>query len=134
MNGNPALCRAFSWSVEIEDAMKGRGRRRACLDGGTLAHLLGIMISLLHVALFQATRGDVKQAGDGAPKLTSVEKELLMWLAAGRTNSEMAQLRQRSPATICNQLEKLYAKLGVSTRAEAVAVGLSATQSVPPVD
>lgn len=54
-------------------------------------------------------------------KLTKIERELLYWLAAGRTNEEIARLRNRSLSTIRNQLQLMYEKLGVRSRAEAVA-------------
>ena len=101
------------------------------LDDELLEHRLRIMAPLLHVALFQATRGDARLSHHKTPNLTPIEKELLRWLAAGRTNEEVADLRQRSPATIRNQLAKLYAKLGVATRAEAVALALSEVLEVP---
>lgn len=101
------------------------------LDDEMLAHRLRIMTPLLHVALFQATREDAGSVDHKTQKLTAIEKELLRWLAAGRTNEEMAGLRQRSPATIRNQLAKLYTKLGVATRAEAVAIALSEVLDVP---
>lgn len=101
------------------------------LDDEILAHRLRIMTPLLHVALFQATRGDTGSSHPKTQNLTPIEKALLRWLAAGRTNEEMADLRQRSPATIRNQLTTLYAKLGVATRAEAVAIALSEVLDVP---
>lgn len=101
------------------------------LDAQTIAHRLQLITPMLHVALFQATRQDPKPSLSGIRTLTLIEQELLMWLVAGRTNEEMAHLRQRSPATIRNQLFKLYLKLGVATRAEAVAMALSAAQDVP---
>jgi DNA-binding CsgD family transcriptional regulator len=54
--------------------------------------------------------------------LTAIERELLHWLAAGHSNADIARARERSPATIRNQLHVLYGKLDVSGRAEAVAV------------
>lgn len=101
------------------------------LDDDVLVHRLRVMAPLLHVALFQATRNDTGSSHHKTQNLTLIEKELLRWLAAGRTNEEMAGLRQRSPATIRNQLAKLYVKLGVATRAEAVAIALSEVLDVP---
>jgi len=54
--------------------------------------------------------------------LTALERELLRWVAAGRSNAQIARLRGRSEATIRNQLHALYKKLGVANRAEAVTV------------
>ena len=49
------------------------------------------------------------------------ERELLRWLSAGHSNAQIAGLRQRSPATVRNQLWALYQKLGVGRRTEAIA-------------
>ncbi len=100
------------------------------MDAADLSLLLTMMTPLLHIALFNATQ-DEQVAQHSAIDLTAIEQELLVWLAAGRSNHEMATLRERSPATIRNQLAKLYAKLGVSSRAEAVAMMLSEAMDVP---
>lgn len=103
---------------------------RPAIDVADLALRLTMMTPLLHIALFNATQGE-PVVQPSVADLTAIEQELLMWLAAGRSNQEMASLRQRSPATIRNQLAKLYAKLGVSSRAEAVAMALSEALNVP---
>lgn len=54
--------------------------------------------------------------------LTNTEEELLVWLASGRSNADIARVRGRSVATVRNQLHALYAKLDVGSRAAAVAV------------
>lgn len=92
------------------------------LSNDVLSMRLAILIPLLHIALFRISQ---RHAAPSSFELTDIESELLVWLAAGRSNQEMAALRQRSPATIRNQLLKLYTKLGVSTRAEAVALTMS---------
>ncbi len=70
----------------------------------------------------QAARSGVVAETGPSLALTDIEQELLVWLASGRSNSEIARCRSRSPATIRNQLHALYAKLDVCGRAEAVAV------------
>lgn len=92
------------------------------LERGHVAALLTLLCPLLHVAI---CRLRTPPESNPFSTLTAIERELLRWLAAGRTNQEMAMLRERSPATIRNQLEKLYLKLGVSSRAEAVGLALS---------
>jgi DNA-binding CsgD family transcriptional regulator len=93
-----------------------------------ISQRLCIMVPLLHTALLQVFRLPASSAV--LPPLTAIERELLVWLAAGRSNQEMATIRQRSLATIRNQLVGLYAKLGVSTRAEAVAMAMGQVQPV----
>lgn len=100
------------------------------LDVAELTRRLGIMVPLLHVALMEVNRRHASSQTLNAA-LTAIELELLDCLAAGRTNEEIAAVRQRSPATVRNQLNKLYGKLGVGTRAEAVALASRHAQYIP---
>jgi DNA-binding CsgD family transcriptional regulator len=54
-------------------------------------------------------------------RLTPREKEVLSWVARGKTNAEIARLLWVSPGTVRKHLENVYAKLGVSTRTAAAA-------------
>lgn len=58
---------------------------------------------------------------DSETELTTREKEILSWVARGKTNAEIAQLLWIAPSTVRKHLENVYAKLGVSTRTAAVA-------------
>lgn len=64
-------------------------------------------------------------------QLTPREAQLMVLLAQGLTNKDMAAAMFLSPKTVRNQLHALFAKLGVSRRAEAaaVAVRLGLTES-----
>ena len=53
--------------------------------------------------------------------LTAREREVLTWVARGKTNTEIAQLLWLAPSTVSKHLENVYAKLGVNTRTAAVA-------------
>jgi DNA-binding CsgD family transcriptional regulator len=53
--------------------------------------------------------------------LTPREREVLSWVARGKTNAEIARLLWLSPSTVGKHLENVYGKLGVSTRTAAVA-------------
>jgi DNA-binding CsgD family transcriptional regulator len=57
--------------------------------------------------------------------LTPRERDVLQYLCLGYTNREVALACGSSPNTVRNQLAAIYAKLGASTRAEAVAIALS---------
>ena len=57
-------------------------------------------------------------------KLTFREAEILMWIARGKTNKEIGLILTTSPRTVNKHLEHIFEKLGVSTRAAAVAVVL----------
>jgi DNA-binding CsgD family transcriptional regulator len=56
--------------------------------------------------------------------LTAAEVEVLSQLSAGRRSKEIAARLHRSPRTVDHHLQAIFAKLGVSTRAEAVAAAI----------
>ena len=64
-------------------------------------------------------------------RLTPAEAEVMRWLAAGKTNLQISELRGRSAATVRNQLHSIFTKLGVATRGEAVAVWHEAGRELP---
>jgi DNA-binding CsgD family transcriptional regulator len=53
--------------------------------------------------------------------LTTREREVLRWVAHGKTNVEIAELLWIAPTTVRRHLEHVYAKLDVHTRTAAVA-------------
>ncbi len=54
------------------------------------------------------------------PALTAREHEVLRWLAAGKTDRDIASILGVSPRTVQKHLEHVYDKLGVETRTAAV--------------
>jgi DNA-binding CsgD family transcriptional regulator len=52
--------------------------------------------------------------------LTSRERDVLGWVARGKTNPEVAEILWVTPSTVRKHLENIYAKLGVHTRTAAV--------------
>jgi DNA-binding CsgD family transcriptional regulator len=80
---------------------------------------LTLILPHLHQALLQVHLNAPLVLADD-PTLTPIEIALLRWLEAGRTNAQIALLRDRSEATIRNQLHRIFAKLGASSRTEAV--------------
>lgn len=58
--------------------------------------------------------------------LTLREAEVLYWLCAGKANRDIADILGMSPRTANKHLEHVYAKLGVESRAAAVARALPA--------
>jgi DNA-binding NarL/FixJ family response regulator len=55
-----------------------------------------------------------------APPLGGREREILAFLANGRTNGEIAERLHLSPYTVKDHASSLYRKLGARNRAEAV--------------
>jgi DNA-binding CsgD family transcriptional regulator len=56
--------------------------------------------------------------------LTRREAQVLLWVARGKTDKEVAALLYVSPRTVKKHLEHVYEKLGVKSRTEAVALTL----------
>jgi DNA-binding CsgD family transcriptional regulator len=52
--------------------------------------------------------------------LTAREREVLEWVAAGKTNRDIASILGTRPRTIEKHLERIYEKLGVENRTAAV--------------
>ena len=71
----------------------------------------------------------VERVGDGLLleetrpeiELTAREREVLAWVARGKTNAEIARILWLAPSTVSKHLENVYAKLGVTNRTAAVA-------------
>lgn len=57
----------------------------------------------------------------GEALLTPRQREVLDWVAAGKTNRDVATILGASPRTVEKHLERAYEKLGVETRTAAVA-------------
>jgi DNA-binding NarL/FixJ family response regulator len=104
----------------------------AALDAGAIGYLLkDSPPDDLVRAIVAAARGETVLAPQvaavlvrrvsGAPVLTAREIEILNLLAAGRTNRELARELFISEATVKSHLTNIYGKLGVESRAGAVA-------------
>lgn len=53
--------------------------------------------------------------------LSRREAEVLLWVAQGKTNPEIALILGLSPRTVGKHLERVFPKLGVETRTAAAA-------------
>jgi DNA-binding NarL/FixJ family response regulator len=56
--------------------------------------------------------------------VTQREAEVLLWIARGKSNRDIAEILDLSPRTVNKHLEQIYAKLGVENRASAAALAL----------
>lgn len=54
--------------------------------------------------------------------LTSREVEVLLWIARGKSNTDISSNLKVSPRTVNKHLEQIFEKLGVENRASAAAV------------
>jgi DNA-binding CsgD family transcriptional regulator len=81
----------------------------------------GAALLVLSEQRLQIGRDDLVSLG-----LSPRETEVLAWLASGKTNGAMAEILGLSPLTIKHCVERIYAKLGVGTRASATAIAVAA--------
>ncbi|WP_102222969.1 response regulator transcription factor [Acidimangrovimonas sediminis] len=58
--------------------------------------------------------------------LTEREAEVLLWLAAGKTNRDISDILGISPQTVKKHLEQVFSKLGAENRATATAMAVRA--------
>lgn len=83
-------------------------------------------LNLINAALRQSER-EVRPA-DALNTLTPREREVLVQIAEGLTNKEIARRLSVSPATIKAHVERIIAKLGVSDRTQAAVLVARAEQ------
>ncbi|MBZ6370821.1 MAG: response regulator transcription factor [Microbacterium hominis] len=101
--------------------LKGAGQTeiRAALDavsGGNLIIAPGVA---------EGIRAGIRHP-DPFPQLTRRERQVLGFLSRGRTNEHIADTLLLSQKTVRNLVSSIFAKLGVATRAEAVAAARDA--------
>jgi DNA-binding CsgD family transcriptional regulator len=77
---------------------------RGCLDGDLIE-------AVLEAAGHRPSRRAARPAG-----LTRREAEVLLYVAQGRSNREIASALWISEKTVRNHVERIYAKIGVSNR------------------
>jgi DNA-binding CsgD family transcriptional regulator len=81
-------------------------------------------LSLAQAALAPRAAASAKPLSPDTERLSPREREVLSYLVLGYTNAEIALACGTSFRTVRNQLTSVFQKLGASTRAEAVAIGL----------
>ena len=100
---------------------------------GILTHdkrVLQLLIPQIDAALRRVAC--LPKSGEGVGKLVEEvanlqesisvrEGEIMFWVGLGKTNEEIGLILNISPNTVKNHLKKIYRKLGVSSRAQAVA-------------
>lgn len=59
--------------------------------------------------------------------VTTREADVLLWIAKGKTNREIAQILNMSPRTVNKHLEQIFRKLGVENRTAAAAIVINST-------
>ena len=86
------------------------------------AHLLALLLPYLHTAFLQSVPNGDPDVPASSPKqaLSAREVEVLRWLALGKSNPEIGLILGLSPLTVKNHLQRVYAKLQVHNRVQAL--------------
>jgi transcriptional regulator EpsA len=86
---------------------------------------LEIFTPLLHQALLRTRNAPrLPTSARGRPRCTTLtdrEREVLRWVALGKSNADIAAIAGRSEHTVRNQVSAIYDKLGVANRLQALA-------------
>ncbi|MFT4096631.1 MAG: DNA-binding response regulator [Rhodoblastus sp.] len=83
--------------------------------------------------LFRITEFDEEGVGGALSRalaVTAREGEVLLWLARGKSNADIASILSVSPRTVNKHLEQIYKKLGVENRAAAVRAAMQVIESL----
>jgi DNA-binding CsgD family transcriptional regulator len=91
-------------------------------------------LQLLHVSqigsnehLLRVVEGDVgndQMVLKSRLMITDRESEVLLWIARGKSNRDIAEILSLSPRTVNKHLEQIYTKLGVENRTSAAALAV----------
>lgn len=125
--GDPDIARTHALGVEGLALRSGSLTDLADVIARVLKHEPVIVPALqtsLAGALHLAHGGAIAATNDGLiphAGLSGRELEMLGFLAQGRTNREIASILSLSLATVKTHLVRLYSKLGVGSRSEALA-------------
>ena len=128
---------AYAW-LRLAEAAAAAGDRQAAAQGVRAAYALARRVGAVPIAdeaaaLARRTRLSLDEPAAGevtAPPedplarfgLTEREREILVLLAAGRSNPQIAESLFISPKTASVHVSNILAKLGVDSRVEAAAV------------
>ena len=89
------------------------------------AYMLELLLPLLHLSLTRiahAAQTAPVQGGLATTPLSSREQDILRWVAAGKTNHEIADVLFISPFTVKNHVQNILKKLKVKNRMQAAAL------------
>ncbi|MFC4274822.1 response regulator transcription factor [Achromobacter aloeverae] len=108
--------------TEARETEAGAAGRRELRLRLTASRKAGEYVLLMDERALPADAADTLAA---AYQLTTREREVLLWLAKGKTNRDIGEILGMAPRTVNKHLEHVYVKLGVETRAAATALVLT---------
>jgi DNA-binding CsgD family transcriptional regulator len=115
-------------SVRLPDALRGwlnkigsagRPARFVLERGGNQLCLQLLCREANSVCMLLEQRGESSNSNDLRGRLTQRQSEVLVWVARGKTNAEIAKILGLKPGTIGKYLERIFPKLGVENRTAA---------------
>lgn len=120
-------CPCGEWNSVITPVPSRNGVRRSFIfmrgkDDGSFSDRDRDLLMLLQPQL--AALADARQRQRNVVPLTDRHREVLRHLGAGLSTEEIARQMFVSPTTVRKHIENIFARLGVSSRAAAVARGL----------
>jgi DNA-binding NarL/FixJ family response regulator len=121
--GEPAFAVVMTARPEsgLNEVAREAGAQGTVLKRGKADDLLAVLRAVVEGGSTFDPEHPRARAGNGTPSLSKREREVLGWVAAGATNSEIAGELGIGEETVKTLLARAYAKLGVRRRAEAVA-------------
>jgi len=63
--------------------------------------------------------------------ITKRESEVLLWIAHGKSNREIAEILSLSPRTVTKHLEQIYSKIQVDNRTAAASIAIQSLLGLP---
>jgi len=95
---------------------------------GHTAHVAEIVVPYVHMTLLRVLAHEQRVNGHplrGNRHITRREMEILKWIKAGKTTSDIAEILTLSPWTVKNHVRAALRKLSAETRSHAVAKAIS---------
>jgi DNA-binding NarL/FixJ family response regulator len=127
VNAFQSGCRGIMASAEPDYEMLAKAIRQ--IDNGQI-WANSLQLQYLVETLSQIKRSPIVTA-DAESRLSKREQEVLMLLAEGYSNKEIAASLRVSEHTVKNHLFRMFDKLGVSSRMEAVLAAFGSASSLP---
>ncbi|WP_420996164.1 response regulator [Cupriavidus sp. 30B13] len=104
-------------AAALQSLREEAGPQDACCGALQLRRLTGVTAGVTVVELSPHATSEACTATELTPR----EAEVMVWVARGKTNRDVAEILGMSPRTVNKHLEHIYEKLGVETRTAAVA-------------
>ena len=101
------------------------GARGYVIKDNSPVNIIGALKTVMagELAISESVRS-VYEARKSERGLTGREKEILVLVSKGCSNTEIGDILHLSPNTVKNHLKNLFEALGAADRAEAVAIGI----------